>query len=157
MDVSEELPLPEDLILEAVRGDLWRQTVESHISWKKQLLEDITMKQIRANRWKDIRRAEQEFKEANGPANYATDNGPKRVLEEIHQDTVTGFYIHELINSDNCPHPWEREDRIELDPGVSIRITVSPQHQAPEGWKRTTEFRTTSLILLRDLLQRSTE
>ena len=48
---------------------------------------------------------EQEFKEANGPAKFATDNGPKRVLEEIHQDTVTGFYIHELITSGPLPTP----------------------------------------------------
>ena len=36
-----------------------------------------------------------------------------------------------------------------------MKITVSPQ--TPETWKRTTEVRTNSLILLRDLLQRSTE
>jgi hypothetical protein len=42
MDIGEEPPLPEDLILEAVRADPWRQTVESHLTWKKQLLEDIT-------------------------------------------------------------------------------------------------------------------
>ena len=82
MDVSEELPIPDDLMFETVKGDLWRQTVESHLSWKKQLLEDITTKQIRANRWKDIKQAEKEFKEANGPANFASDNGPKRVLED---------------------------------------------------------------------------
>jgi hypothetical protein len=157
MDVSEELPLPDDLMLETVKGDLWRQTVESHLSWKKQLLEDITTKQIRANRWKDIKQAEKEFKEANGPANFATDNGPTRVLEDIHQDAVIGFYIHDLINSNNCPHPWERERRIFSAPEVSITITVSSQNQAQEGWKRITEVRTTSLILLRDVLQESTE
>ena len=85
------------------------------------------------------------------------DNSPKRVLEEIHQDTVTGFYIHDLITSVNCPHPWETEGQIGPDPVVSITITVSPQHQVPEMWKRTTEVHTNSLILLRDLLQRSTE
>ena len=50
MDISEELPLPEDLMLETVRVGPWRQTVESHLMWKKQLLEDITTKQIRENR-----------------------------------------------------------------------------------------------------------
>jgi hypothetical protein len=156
MDVSEELPIPDDLMFETVKGDLWRQTVESHLSWKKQLLEDITTKQIRANRWKDIQQAEKEFKEANGPANFASD-GPKRVLEEILQDAVIGFYIHDLINSNDCPHPWERNKRIFSAPEVSITITVSSQNQAQEGWKRTTEVRTTNLILLRDLLQESTE
>ncbi len=36
-----------------------------------------------------------------------------------------------------------------------MKITVSPQ--TPETWKRTTEVHTNSLILLRDLLQRSTK
>ena len=36
-------------------------------------------------------------------------------------------------------------------------ITVVPQPHVTEQWKRTTEIRTSSLILLRDLLQRSTE
>ena len=120
-------------------------------------LEDITTKQIRANRWKDIKRAEQEFKEANGPANYAAENSTKSVLEEIHQDTVTGFYIHDFITSADCPHPWDGGGQIGSDPGVSVKITVSPQLRTPETWKRTTEVRTNSLILLRDLLQRSTE
>jgi hypothetical protein len=144
-------------MLEAVRTGPWRQTVESHLTWKKQLLEDITTKQLRANRWKDIKRAEQEFKEANGPANYAAENSTKRVLEEIHQDTVTGFYIHDLITSADCPHPWDGGRRIGADPGVSMKITVSPRIRVPEMWKRTTEVRTSSLVLLRDLLQRSTQ
>ncbi len=112
---------------------------------------------MRANRWKDIKRAEQEFKEANGPANYAVENSTKRVLEEIHQDTVTGFYIHDLITSASCPHPWDGGRQIGTDPGVSMKITVSQQLQVPEMWKRTTEVRTSSLVLLRDLLQRSTQ
>jgi len=66
MDIGEEQPLPEDLMLKAVKVGPWRHTVESHLMWKKQLLEDITTKQLRANRWKDIKRAEKEFKEANG-------------------------------------------------------------------------------------------
>ena len=156
-DIGEEPPLPEDLMLEAVRAGPWRQTVESHLTWKKQLLEDITTKQLRANRWKDIKQAEREFQEANGPANYAAENNTKRVLEEIHQDTVTGFYIHDLISSADCPHPWDEGRQIGADPDVFVEITVSPQLQVPETWKRTTEVRTSSLILLRDLLQRSTE
>jgi hypothetical protein len=40
MDIGEEPPLPEDLMLEDVRTVPWRQTVESHLTWKKQLLED---------------------------------------------------------------------------------------------------------------------
>ena len=123
--------------------------------WKKALLEDITTKQIRANRWKDIKRTEQEFKEANGPSNYTAENSTKRVLEEIHQDTVTGFYIHDLITSADGPHPWDGGGQVGLNPGASVKITVSPQ--TPETWKRTTEVRTNSLILLRDLLQWSTE
>ena len=120
-------------MLEAVKTGPWRQTVESHLTWKKQVLEDITTKQLRDNRWKDVKRAEQEFKEANGQANFAEENSTKRTLEEIHQDTVIGFYIQELITSADHPHPWDGEK------------------------KRTTAIRTNSLILLRDLLQRSTE
>ena len=142
-------------MLEAVRAGPWRQTVESHLTWKKQLLEDITTKQIRANRWQDIKGAEQEFKEDYGPVNYVVENSTKSVLEEIHQDTVTGFYIHDLITSADCPHSWDGGGQVGLNPGVSVKITVSPQ--TPETWKRTTEVRTNSLILLRDLLQRSTE
>jgi hypothetical protein len=127
MDIFEELPLPEDLILEAVRTGPWRQTVESHLTWKKQLLEDITTKQLRANRWKDIQQVEREFTEANDPANYAVENNTKRVFEEIHQDTVTGFYIHDLITSADCPHPWDGGRQIGADPDVSVKITISPQ------------------------------
>ncbi len=127
MDIGEEPSLPEDLMLETVRTGPWRQTVESHLTWKKQLLEDITTKQLRANRWKDIKRTEQELKEANGPANYAAENNTKRVLEEIHQDTVTGFYIHDLITSVDCPHPWDGGRQIGADPGVSMKITASPR------------------------------
>jgi hypothetical protein len=157
MDVGEEPPVPEELMLEAVRVGPWRQTVESHLMWKKQLLEDITTKQLRDNRWKDVKRVEQEFKEANGPANYAAENSTKRVLEEIHQDTVIGFYIQELITSADYPHPWDGGKQIDTDPDVSVEITVDPQLQIPEMWKRTTEIHTSSLILLRDLLQTSTE
>ncbi len=117
MDIGEETPLPEDLTLEAVRTGPWRQTVESHLTWKKQLLEDITTKQLRANRWKDVKRAEQEFKGANGPANYAAENCTKRVLEEIHQDTATGFYVHDLVTSADCPQPWDGERQIGADQG----------------------------------------
>jgi ribonuclease HI len=120
-------------------------------------LEDITTKQLRTNRWKDVKRAEQEFKEANGQANFAAENSTKRTLEEIHQDTVIGFYIQELITSADHPHPWHGERHISASPEVSVDITVVPQLQVPEQWKRTTEIRTSSLILLRDLLQKSTE
>jgi hypothetical protein len=120
-------------------------------------LEDITPKQLRANRWKDVKRAEQEFKEANDQANFAAENSTKRTLEEIHQDTVIGFYIQELITSADHPHPWDGENQISVNPEVSVEITVVPQLQVPEQWKRTTEIHTSSLILLRDLLQRSTE
>ncbi len=41
MDIGEEPPVPDDLMLETVRADPWWQTVESHLTWKKQLLEDI--------------------------------------------------------------------------------------------------------------------
>jgi hypothetical protein len=47
--------------------------------------------------------------------------------------------------------------QIGSDPDISVEITVSPQFQTPGTWKRSTEVRTNSLILLRDLLQRSTE
>jgi hypothetical protein len=120
-------------------------------------LEDITTKQLRVNKWKDVKRAEQEFKEANGQANFAVENSTKRTLEEIHQDTVIGFYIQELITSADHQHPWDGERQISANPEVSVDITVSPQLHVPEQWKRTTEIRTSSLILLRDLLQRSTE
>jgi hypothetical protein len=135
-------------MLEAVKTGPWRQTVESCLSWKKQVLEDITTKQLRANKWKDVKRAEQEFKEANGQANFAAENGTKRTLEEIHQDTVIGFYIQELITSADHPHPWDGERQISANPEVSVDITVVPQLQVPEQWKRTTEIRTSSLILL---------
>ena len=35
MDISEELSIPEDLMLAAVKEGPWRQTVESHLKWKK--------------------------------------------------------------------------------------------------------------------------
>jgi hypothetical protein len=89
--------------------------VESHLSWKNQVLEDITTKQWRANRWKDVKRTEQEFKEANGQTNYAEENSTKRTLDEIHQDTVIGFYIQELINSTDHPHPWDGGNQIGAD------------------------------------------
>ena len=120
-------------------------------------MEDITSKQLRVNRWKDIKRAEQEFKEANDQANFAAENSTKRTLEEIHQDTVIGFYIQELTTSADHPHPWDGENQISANPDVSVEITVVPHPQVPEQWKRTTTVRTNSLILLRDLLQRSTE
>ncbi len=157
IDIGEEPPLPEDLMLEAFRTGPCRQTVESHLTWKKQLLEDITTKQLRTNRWTDIKQAERDFKEVNGPANYAVEINTKRVLEEIHQDTMTGFYIHDLITSTDCPHPWDGGRQIGADPDASVEIIISPQFQVPEMWKRTTEVCMSSLILLRDLQQRSTE
>jgi hypothetical protein len=157
MDIGEDRPIPEDLLLEAVKTGPGRQTVESCLTWKKQVLEDITTKQLRANRWKDDKRAEQEFKEVNGQSNFAAENSTKRTLEEIHQDTVIGFYIQELITSADHPHPWDGENQITANPDVSVEITVVPQPQVAEQWKRTTAIRTNSLILLRDLLQRSTE
>jgi hypothetical protein len=90
-------------------------------------LEDITTKQLRVNRWKDVKRAEQEFKEANGQANFAVENSTKRTLEEIHQDKVIGFYIQELITSADHPHPWHGERHISVSPEVSVDITVVPQ------------------------------
>ncbi len=120
-------------------------------------MEDITTKKLRANKWKDVKRAEQEFKEANGQTNFAAENSTKRTLEEIHQDTVIGFYMQELITSADHPHPWDGERQINANSEVSVDITVDPQLHVPEQWKRTTEVRTSSLILLRDLLQRSTE
>jgi hypothetical protein len=97
MDIGEDLPIPEDLMLESVKTDPWRQTVQSHLTWKKQVLEDIT-----------------------------------RTLEEIHQDTVIGFYIQELITSADHPHPWDGENQISANPDVSVEITVVPQLQIPE-------------------------
>ncbi len=120
-------------------------------------MEDITTKQLRTNKWKDVKRAEQEFKEVNGQTNFAAENRTKRTLEEIHQDTVIGFYIQELITSADHPHPWDGERQTIANPEVSVDITVVPQLHVTEQWKRTTEIRTSSLILLRDLLQRSTE
>jgi hypothetical protein len=119
-------------------------------------LEDITTKQLRTNRWKDVKRSEQEFKEVNDQANFAAENSTKRTLEEIHQDTVIGFYIQELITSADHPHPWDGGNQRDVDPDVSVEITVVPQIQIPGKWKRTTEVCTSNLILLRDLLQKST-
>ncbi len=136
MDIGEDRTIPEDLILEEVKIGPWWQTIESCLSWKKQ---------------------EQEFKEVNGQANFAVENSTKRTLEEFHQDTVIGFYIQELITSADHPHPWEGERQISASPEVSVDITVVPHLHVTEQWKRTTEIRTSSLILLRDLLQRSTE
>jgi len=157
LDLGGDRPIPEDLMLEAVKAGPWRQTIESCLAWKKQVLEDITTKQLRTNRWKDTKRAEQEFKEANGQANFGAETSTKRTLAEIHQDTVIGFYIQELITSADHPHPWEGERQISASPEVSMDITVVPQPHVTEQWKRTTEVRTNSLILLRDLLQISTE
>jgi len=81
------------------------------------------------------------------------------VLEEIRQEAVTGFYIHDRITSVDCPHPWDGGRQIGADPGVSVEITVSSQPPIPEMWTRITQVRTSNLILLRDLfrVQRSTE
>ncbi len=44
-----------------------------------------------------------------------------------------------------------------LTTDVSVEITVVPHLQIPEKWKRITEIHTSSLMLLRDLLQKNTE
>ena len=49
MDIREEISFAKDMMLVEVNAGPWRQTVESHLVWKKQLLEDITTKQIHAN------------------------------------------------------------------------------------------------------------
>jgi hypothetical protein len=67
-----------------------------------------------------------------------------------------GFYIQELITSADHPHPWDGGNQRGVDPDVSVEITVVPQPQIPGKWKRTTEVCTSNLILLRDLLQKST-
>jgi hypothetical protein len=149
MDISEELPLSEDLMLEEVRVGPWSQTVESHLTWKKQLLEDITTKQIRANRWKDTQRVEQEFRDANGPVNYTLENSTKRVFEEIppgHSDRILHPWPHHL---NQCPTPVGRRetDRIgprriydnHLLPTTSSTRNVETNHRRSHDQSDTTE------------------
>jgi hypothetical protein len=83
MDIGEEPPVPDDLMLETVRTGPWRQTVESHLTWKNQLLEDITTKQLRTNRWKDVKRVEQEFKEANARRTTRRKTAPRGCLKRF--------------------------------------------------------------------------
>jgi hypothetical protein len=42
LDIREELALPKDAMLAAVKEGPCRETIESHLRWKKQLLQDIT-------------------------------------------------------------------------------------------------------------------
>ena len=126
MDIREELCLPNHMILAAVNEDPWIQTVESHLVWKKQLLEDITTKQIDANIGKEIQRTQRDFVKEQGPAKYSKEESTEVELGEIKQETVVGFCIQDLIPSVDHPHPWDQRGQEEEDPVISRTITFTP-------------------------------
>ena len=67
----EKLSLSKDIMLTVVNEGPWRQTIESHLVREKQLLEDITTKQIRANTGKEIQHTPRDFMKEKGPDKYS--------------------------------------------------------------------------------------
>ena len=99
MDLRDELMLSRETMQTVVRdrSSPWRRAVETLLTRKKQLLEDITKKQILTNRWKLEERERQEFEKALGWSKFSKEDTTRMELGEIRQRTVTGLTLKEIL------------------------------------------------------------
>jgi hypothetical protein len=85
--------LPREIMQTVVRdrSSPWKRAVETLLTRKKQLMEDITRKQILTNRWKLEERDRQECEKALGWCKFCKEDTTRVELGEIRQRTVTGL------------------------------------------------------------------
>jgi hypothetical protein len=107
--------------------------VETLLTHKKQLLEDITKEQILTNRWKLEERERQEFEKTLGWSKFSKEDTTKVKLVEIQQVTATGFTLQEILPQGDHPHSWINQTET-----TSIFRNVE---RVRKGWGRTTKTR----------------
>ena len=96
--------------------------METLLTHKKQLLEDITKEQILTNRWKLEERECQEFEKALGWSKFSKEDTTKVKLGEIQQVTTTGFTLQEILPQGDHPHPWINQT--EMDPHLHVTLFI---------------------------------
>ena len=100
--------------------------METLLTRKKQLLEDITKKQILKNKWKLEERERQEFEKALGWSKVSKEDTTRVELGEIRQRTVTGFTLQEILPQGEYPHPGIIQE--ERDPHLQVTHSSSTVH-----------------------------
>ena len=108
------------------RASPWKRAVETLLTRKKQLLEDITKKQILTNRWKMEERERQDFEKALGWSKISKEDTTRVELGEIRQRTVTGLTLKELLPQGDYPHPGIIQ--AEKDPHLQVTHSLSTEH-----------------------------
>jgi hypothetical protein len=128
MDLRDELMLSREIMQTVVRdrSSPWRRAVETLLTRKKQLLEDITKKQILTNRWKLEERERQEFEKALGWSKFSKEDTTRMELGEIRQRTVTGLTLKEILPQGEYPHPGVIQ--AERDPHLQVTHSLSMVH-----------------------------
>ena len=84
-------------MLTSVKEGPWKETIQRHIEWKKQLLVDLTTKQINTNLGRMIKQEEQEYFKVLGRNRFSRETTIEQELREIIKETSTGFCIKEII------------------------------------------------------------
>jgi hypothetical protein len=128
MDLRDELMLSREIMQTVVRdrSSPWKRAVETLLTRKKQLLEDITKKQILTNRWKLEERERQDFEKALGWSKFSKEDTTRVELGEIRQRTVTGITLKELLPQGEYPHPGITQ--AETDPHLQVTHFLSTVH-----------------------------
>jgi hypothetical protein len=114
MDLRDELMLSREIMQTVVRdrASPWKRAVETLLTRKKKLLEDITKKQILTNRWKMEERERQDFEKALGWSKFSKEDTTRVELGEIRQRTVTGLTLTDgktsLRPAPECPNRTDR-------------------------------------------------
>jgi hypothetical protein len=128
MDLRDELMLSREIMQTVVRdrSSPWKRAVETLLTRKKQLLEDITKKQILTNRWKLEERERQDFEKALGWSKFSKEDTTRVELGEIRQRTVTGITLKELLPQGEYPHPGITQ--VETDPHLQVTHFLSTVH-----------------------------
>ena len=91
MDLRDELMLSREIMQTVVRdrSSPWKTAVETLLTSKKQLLEDITKKQILTNRWTLEEREHQEFEKTLGWPKFSKEDTARVELGEIsHEEWI---------------------------------------------------------------------
>jgi hypothetical protein len=114
------------------RSSPWKRAVETLLARKKQLLEDITKKQILTNRWKLEERERQEFEKALGWSKFSKEDTTRVELGEIRQRTATGFTLQEILPHGDHPHPGINQ--AEMDPHLQVTHSLSTEMTRYDIW-----------------------
>ena len=87
MDLQDELMLLREIMRTEVRDRCSpkKREVETLLNHKKQLLEDVTKKQILVNRWKLEERERKEFEKKMGWSKFSKEDTTRMEMSEIRQ------------------------------------------------------------------------